>query len=553
MVHEKYQLWLNAKLPLYLKDELKAMDEQQIFEAFYTDLSFGTAGLRGLIGAGTNRINEIVVRKITKGYANYLNSNFANPSVAISYDNRLFSKEFAYTAAKVLAANNIKSFIYPELRPTPMLSFLTRYYNTSGGIMITASHNPKEYNGYKIYESYGGQLTLDTSEKVINEIEKITDIFNIDEIDNELITWVDLDIIDGVYLNEVKKISFNNFKDKATILYSPLHGTGGTVIPRVLKELGYNIFVYEPHSKPDPLFSNTKSANPEEEIAYVDLIPYALEINADIIVLTDPDADRIGVAVRNNKDEYIVLNGNQTAVITLKYILDNLKDIENGYVFMSNVTTNLIKKMALNHNLNVIETLPGFKFIAEQIGLMDDDSTYVFGCEESNGSIIKEFVRDKDAVQATLMLAELASFTKSNNKTILDYLNEIYQEFNYFTDKTLSFSFKGASGKEKMDQLMTHFRKNKLYLPNNKLVVFEDYLNNIGFDLINNKTYPIKLPTSNVLKFMYEDDSWVMVRPSGTEPKLKIYVSTNNKSESIARTKLEEAINLINNIVNKSL
>src|SRR5690554_249450 len=228
MALKNYELWKNAKLPNHLKTELHSLNEEQIYDAFYQDLSFGTAGLRGLIGVGTNRINEIVVRKITLGYANYLNKNYENPSIAIAYDNRLYSKEFAFTAAKVLAANNIKSFIFPELRPTPMLSFLTRYYNTSGGIMITASHNPKEYNGYKIYESYGGQLTLDTSEKVINEIEKITDIFNIDEIDNELITWVDLDIIDGVYLNEVKKISFNNFKDKATILYSPLHGTGGT-------------------------------------------------------------------------------------------------------------------------------------------------------------------------------------------------------------------------------------------------------------------------------------------------------------------------------------
>src|SRR5690554_1452679 len=242
MVHEKYQMWLNANLPLYLNDELKAMDEQQIFEAFYTDLSFGTAGLRGLIGAGTNRINEIVVRKITKGYANYLNNAFANPSVAISYDNRLFSKEFAYTAAKVLAANNIKSFIFNELRPTPMLSFLTRYYNCSGGIMITASHNPKEYNGYKLYESYGGQLNLENSEKVSQEITKINDIFNIEETENHLINWVDVDEFDNIYLKEVKAISLNDFEDKATILYSPLHGTGGKVISKMFNTLGYNYY-----------------------------------------------------------------------------------------------------------------------------------------------------------------------------------------------------------------------------------------------------------------------------------------------------------------------
>src|SRR5690554_612724 len=549
MAQKNYEVWKNAKLPNHLKEELNSLNDEQIYDAFYQDLSFGTAGLRGLIGVGTNRINEIVVRKITLGYANYLNKNYKNPSVAIAYDNRLFSKEFAYTAAKVLAANNIKSYIFPELRPTPMLSYLTRYYKTSGGIMITASHNPKEYNGYKVYESYGGQLNLENSEKVIKEIDLIEDIFNIKEIDNELINWVNLDEFDNLYLEEVKKIVLNDFKDKATILYSPLHGTGGTVIPKLLTELNYNYYSFEPHMNPDGNFSNTKSANPEEIIAYKDPIIYADEINADIIVLTDPDADRIGVALKDDNGEYVVLTGNQVAVLTLYYILENRKDIKNGYVFMSNVTTDLIEVMAKDYNLNVVTTLPGFKFIAEQIDLMPEGSTYVFGCEESNGSIVNEFVRDKDAVQGTLMLAEIASYTKSKNKTLLDYLDEIYQKYNYYMEKTISYSFSGSTGKTKMDNLMTHLRNNKIEVEGSNLVLIEDILTSKITNLKTNKVTNSNLPKSNVIKFLFDDNSWVMARPSGTEPKLKIYFSVDNKDRKIAEDKLNLLINTVEKII----
>lgn len=549
MALKNYELWKNAKLPNHLKTELHSLNEEQIYDAFYQDLSFGTAGLRGLIGVGTNRINEIVVRKITLGYANYLNKNYENPSIAIAYDNRLYSKEFAFTAAKVLAANNIKSFIFPELRPTPMLSYLTRYYNTSGGIMITASHNPKEYNGYKVYENYGGQLNLENSEKVIKEIDLIEDIFNIEEIDNDLINWVDLKEFDELYLNEVKKIVLNDFKDKATILYSPLHGTGGTVIPKLLTDLNYNYYSFEPHLIPDSNFSNTKSANPEEEIAYQDPIVYAKEINADIIVLTDPDADRIGVAVKDDSNEYVVLTGNQVAAITLYYILENRKDVKNGYVFMSTVTTDLIEVMAKDYNLNVVKTLPGFKFIAEQIDLMPEDATYIFGCEESNGSIINEFVRDKDAVQGTLMLAEIASYTKSQNKTILDYFDEVYQKYNYYMEKTISYTFSGSQGKTKMDNLMTHLRNNKISFDDSKLVLIEDNLTRKIFNLETNEETNSLLPKSNVLKFLFDDNSWVMARPSGTEPKLKIYYSVDNKDKNLAENKLNLLINTVGKII----
>lgn len=547
---KNYEIWKNANLPENLKNELNSLTQDEIFDAFYKELSFGTAGLRGLIGVGTNRINEVVVKKITKGYANYLNKNFKNPSIAISYDNRLFSKEFAYTAAKVLAANNIKTYIFNELRPTPMLSFLTRYYNCSGGIMITASHNPKEYNGYKLYESYGGQLNLENSEKVSQEITKINDIFNIEEAENHLINWVDVDEFDNIYLKEVKAISLNDFEDKATILYSPLHGTGGKVISKMFNTLGYNYYSYEPHMNPDPYFSNTKSANPEEIVAYNDPITYAKEINADIIILTDPDADRIGVAVKNDKNEYEVLNGNQVAVVTLKYILDNLVDIKNGYVFMSNVTTDLVKVIAESYNLKVVETLPGFKNIAEQIDLMPKGSTYVFGCEESNGSIVKEFVRDKDAVQGALMLAELASYTKQNGLTILDYLEDIYKEYNYFIEKTISYDFKGAEGQQKMNEVMDYLRNNKINFNNIELLAFEDYYNKTIIDFKNNKKSETKLPKSNILKFNFKNNIWIIARPSGTEPKLKIYYSVNNPKKDVAKEVFNILVNNFEQILN---
>src|SRR5690554_5620985 len=428
MFLENLKKWQNANLKANLRTELNNLDEQQLKEAFYKDIDFGTAGLRGLMGVGTNRINEYVVKRSTKGFANYLNKNFKNPSVAISYDNRINSKEFAFSAAKVLAANNIKVYITPELRPTPFLSFLIRHFNASGGIMITASHNPKEYNGYKVYEPYGGQLNLANSEAVIKEISLIDDLFSIEEVDNKLIEWVNLEALDEIYLNKVKSIKLRNYEVKSTILYSPLHGTGATLMPKLFEGLNYNFYTFKPHMTPDGNFTNTKSANPEERVAYLEAISYAKEINADIIVLTDPDADRIGVAIKDAGD-YKVINGNQIASLTLAYILEQTKKVKNDYVFMSNVTSSLVETLAKANNLNVVKTLPGFKFIAEEINKLTESDTYVFGCEESNGNIISPFVRDKDAIQATLMFAEMASFAKSQNITLLDYLNTLYETY----------------------------------------------------------------------------------------------------------------------------
>lgn len=547
MYKENLIKWQNSVLPENLRNEIESLDEAALKEAFYKNLDFGTGGLRGIMGVGTNRINEIVIRKSTQGFANYLNNKFENPSVAISYDNRNNSKEFAYTAARVLAANNIKVYITNELRPTPFLSFLIRHFETSGGIMITASHNPKEYNGYKVYEPHGGQLNLENSEEVIEAINNIEDIFNIKEANNELIVDVNLEELDSLYLEKVKTISLKSFKEPATILYSPLHGTGSTLIPRLLREMNYNYYSFEPHMINDGNFPNTKSANPEEFVAYEDPINFAKNIGADIIILTDPDADRIGVAIKHD-DNYQVINGNQLAVLVLYYLLANSKSIKNGYVFMSNVTSSLVEVMAKSYNLNVVKTLPGFKFIAEEINNMKEDSTYVFGCEESNGNIINPFVRDKDAVQAALILSEMASYVKANKMTLIDYLEQVYRKFGYFIEETLSFEFKGLEGIDKMNALMTYLRDNKITIENNDLVVFQDILNKMIYNLKDDSITESTLHAQNIVRFEFADGSWIMARPSGTEPKLKVYFAVKADSRDLATVKLEKHKLVVNNI-----
>ncbi|HHX78801.1 MAG TPA: phospho-sugar mutase [Acholeplasmataceae bacterium] len=550
MWNKNYEIWKNAQLPKNLHNELENLEDEEIKDAFYQDISFGTAGLRGIMGVGTNRINEIIIKKITKGFGNYLINNNLTGGVAIAYDNRINSKEFAFIAARVLAALNIKTYIYPELRPTPMLSFAVRHFKTSGGIMITASHNPKEYNGYKVYNKHGGQVGLEDSEKIIKEISLIDDIFNIDEIDNDLINLIDLEEIDTIYLNKVKGITINNFKSKATILFSPLHGTAGTVVPKLMKEDNYDFHAYEPHMIFDGNFPNIKSANPEEKIAYDDLIAYAKEINADIITLTDPDADRLGVAVKSN-DSYEILNGNQTAVIILYYLLTqkvkNNIDIENGYVFTSNVTSDLIIDIAKDYNLNVVVTLSGFKFIAEAITEIPNNYPYIYGCEESNGNIISDFVRDKDAVQAVYMFAEIASFLKNNNLNFIDYLEEIYSKYGYYLELTKSYTFKGIKGKHAMNSILMNLRKNALEIPFANLIDIEDNLKQSIYDLKTKSIKASSLPKADVLKYRYDDNSWIIVRPSGTEPKLKIYFSVKGNSLNDSRVKLYRIIKFIDN------
>lgn len=551
MWENNYNNWKNQDLPIDLKNELNSLSKEEIKEVFYKDLEFGTGGLRGIMGVGTNRINEIIIKKITLGFTNYLNNNNLTNGVAISYDNRNNSKEFAYLAASVLAANNIKSFIYPNLRPTPMLSFAVKHFNASGGIMITASHNPKEYNGYKVYNSDGAQLNLKESNDVINEISKIDDIFNIPTVNNNLINEINIDEIDKLYLSKVREITINTFEDKAKVLYSPLHGTGGT-ITRKLMSNSSNFMFYEPHMVNDGNFSNTKSSNPEELIAYEDIIKYAKTIDADLIALTDPDADRLGVAVKHN-NEYQILSGNETAIITLYYLISekikNNIDIKDGYVYTTNVTSDLIDIIARKNNLNVVETLSGFKFIAEQILNQPTKSPYIFGCEESNGNIISDFVRDKDAIQAVFMFCEIADYLKNNKLSAIDYLDIIYQEYGYIINKNSNFTFKGLTGSKMINNLMNHFRTNGLIISGLSLISVEDNFKQTVTNSITNEVIASHLPKSNVLKFTYSDSSWIVLRPSGTEPKLKVYFSSFGKNENESLAKLESNMKLVNSII----
>ncbi|CCV64341.1 Phosphoglucomutase [Alteracholeplasma palmae J233] len=547
---DKYNLWISQnEIDSEIKNDLLKLNEDEIKECFYKDLDFGTGGLRGLMGPGTNRINIYTIRKVTQGLANYMiKHQLSEKGVAISYDNRKNSKNFAYEAAKVLAANHIKSYIYRDLRPTPMLSFAVRKFECGAGIMITASHNPKEYNGYKVYNKQGAQLNIKQADEVISYVNKVSDPFKVYSLESNLITWIEEDF-DQIYLDEVKKIKINDVLKTAKIVYSPLHGTGGTVIPKFLKQQGYDVYPYEPQMIVDPEFSNTESSNPEEKKAFNRTIEYAKKINADIILVTDPDADRLGIAVLNN-NEYQLLNGNQTASMMLEYILESARKNgsihKNGIVFSTIVSTPLIEAIANKYEQKYVTTLTGFKFIGEQAELTKNEYNYTFGSEESYGSLVSPFVRDKDAVQAVYLLSEMACYVKEKNLTLVEYMEQIYKKYGYFFEYTENISLKGIEGSQKIEKIMTYYRKNGLNLKNYQKGFVNDY---------QEQKYEIKpeieLPKSNVLKYFF-DQFWVVLRPSGTEPKLKIYYGSNadtlEKAQEIIQNINQEILKQINEL-----
>lgn len=548
-VKDIYNKWLSyAGLDSSLKEILLNLNEDEINESFYKELEFGTGGLRGLMGPGTNRVNLYTIRKATKGLANYLIKNGTTSNgVAISYDNRLNSKEFAFDAARVLAANNIKTYVFENLRPTPMLSYAVRHFNCDAGIMVTASHNPKEYNGYKVYNNQGAQLNLDEADAVINEISKVTDLFTIETKDDTNLINIIKEDFDEIYLNEVKNIRINTSTTSIKAVYSPLHGTGGTVIPKFLKAEGYDIYELESQMIVDSSFKNTLSSNPEESASYIESIKYAKQIDAELVLVTDPDADRLGISVKHD-GEFINLNGNQTASLMLYYILNektkNGTLASNGAVFTTIVTTDLIKDIAKSFNMKIISTLTGFKFIGQQAELTKGKYTYVFGSEESYGSLVSDFVRDKDAVQAVYLLVEIASFLKEQGLTIIDYLNEIYTKYGIYYEFTENVALSGIEGSKKIQETMEFARNNIIEVPGYKF---------LGSDDFNLQTYfeptEIELPKSNVIKYYYSNNLTAILRPSGTEPKLKIYYSIKGTSLST----LEEEIKTINKNILKTL
>lgn len=554
-ITEKYNLWVNEPtMPNYLLDELKEMSEEAKKEAFISDLEFGTGGLRGIIGAGTNRMNVFTIRKTTQGYANYLAKNPKNKEkgIAIGYDNRHFSKEFAKEVAMVMAANGFKVYLFKELRPTPMLSFAIRYYGCSGGVMVTASHNPKEYNGYKVYNASGSQLNVKEADEAIIEVNKITNYFNIETVDSNLIVEI-LDEVEAAYLDKVRGIKINDTPKEATILYSPLHGVGQSVIPRFLHEEGYNLLEYNPHSTIDPDFTNAKSSNPEMIEAWEGLAQTGLKYDADVIILTDPDADRTGISVKDGND-YVLLNGNQGGAITLYYLLSQrqAKGIlkPGGYVYSTIVTTDLILDIARSFGQNGVAVLTGFKFIGEQALLIEGKAEFQFACEESIGSIISDFVRDKDAVQQVYMYAEIADWLKSQNRTIIDYLHEIYEKYGYYLEYTHNLVLKGLEGQAKIKEIMDHIRNNPIHLEGYNLVKYDDVLTSTTY-YQDGSTTKIDLDKSNVLKFYFDNGMWVIFRPSGTEPKLKIYFSVKGTTQAESEEELNNVVRKILTLTNQ--
>ena len=574
MYKEKYNEWLSSNIiSEEIKEELRNInDEKEIEDRFYKDLEFGTGGLRGVIGAGSNRMNIYTVSKATQGFANYLNQSFEKPAVAIAYDSRNMSVEFAKAAALTLCANNVKVYLYESLRPTPMLSFAVRYLGCTGGIVLTASHNPKEYNGYKVYDEFGGQVTDEKASIIISEVNKvesfemIKSISEEEALNKELLVYIGEEV-DKAYIEKAKELTIRKslVDEKAKdlkVIYTPIHGSGNMPVRRVLKELGYNnVFVVKEQEMPDGNFPTASYPNPEEPSVFKLALDMAKDVNPDVIFATDPDCDRIGVVVKNSSGEYKVLTGNQTGLLLTQYILDAMKEEnnlpENGVVIKTIVTTDGAKKIAKAYNVELIEVLTGFKYIGEQIqGFKENnDKQYIFGFEESYGYLAGDFVRDKDAVIASMLIAEMTLFYKEQGKSLYDALIELYEKYGYFKETLVSFELKGKEGAEKIASCIESLRNESLLEINGiKIAKKFDYKLSIEEDLQTGNKKSVELPKSNVLKFILENGSWFVVRPSGTEPKMKAYVAIEGKNLEDADLSLnnfkEEVVKLINEKLN---
>lgn len=567
---EQYQKWVEHP---YFDDETKAEltsiaeNHQEIEERFYRDLEFGTGGLRGLIGAGTNRMNRYVVRKASQGLANFLKKqNKASLSIAIAYDSRHKSREFAEESAGVFAQNGITTYLFDELRPTPELSFAVRYLHCNAGIVVTASHNPKEYNGYKVYGEDGGQLPLDLSNAVLAEVDAISDITTIKAMDLEsakaagLVQMIGQDV-DDAYMKELKSMSVTrldqNILDKCPIIYTPIHGSGNKPVRRILKEIGFQqVYVVEQQEKPDPNFSTVKYPNPEERAVYELAIAMAKEKDADLIIGTDPDCDRVGVVVRDSSGEYITLSGNQTGCLLMEYILGNLhrqgKLPENGFVVKTIVTTELARTIAQAYQVKLIEVLTGFKFIGEQILIRDErgNEKYLFGFEESYGYLAGTYARDKDAVVASMLIAEMFAWYKSRGMTLYDGVVELYEKYGYAREGLDSFTLKGKDGLEKIQKAMDVLREQKAGLFTNiGIHAIRDYESGIRTIIETGKEESVGLPESNVLYYETDKGFWFCVRPSGTEPKIKIYYGVTGRSGEESEKALEQLKSQVLNVL----
>lgn len=550
LTQERYEKWVNhPNLDARYKDVLENMNEEEKNDAFYTLIEFGTAGMRGLLGPGTNRINIHTIRKATQGYANYIiaaGKEACEKGIAIGYDNRHMSRELAFDCADLLAKNNIRSYVFESLRPTPELSFAVRHLGCFGGIMITASHNPKEYNGYKLYDDKGCQLIPSLAAQVIDQVNAIEDELAIDanctEEQKKLITVIGKDV-DEEYYKNVLSIQLNPDVNKdIKIVFSPEHGTANIPVQEVYKRAGYTCIPVEEQCTPDPDFSNTPTPNPEQPAAYELALEYAKKNDADLILVCDPDADRMGVGVKHN-GEYVVLTGNQSGSVEIEYICSQLtkqnKMPENPVMFNTVVTSDLGEKVAADYGVTTEKTLTGFKFIGEKVAKYEvtHEKNYVFGYEESYGSLIKPFVRDKDAPQACLMLAEACAYYKQEGKDLVDVLDSLYDRHGTYEESQVALTLSGEAGANRIKEILANLRKDSpAEIGGTKVVKSEDYKECVikEGDKVTELTGFTK---SDVLKYYLEDGSWIAVRPSGTEPKCKFYYCIKGASKEDAHNK----------------
>ncbi len=579
---EKYNFWLKNE---YFSDEAKAElralegNEEEIKDRFYKDLEFGTGGLRGKIGMGTNRMNIYTVSKATQGLADYLiekareqkdSQQYLNRGVVIAYDCRHKSREFAETIALVLNANNIKTYLFEDIRPTPELSFAVGHLHAAAGIVVTASHNPPEYNGYKVYGPDRGQIIPEIADKVIAHINKIKDHSLIKKLDRSAAVQKGLfniigPEIDEIYLRKVKELAIRD-KDQIEIdknikiVYTPLHGAGNIPIRRILKERGFtNVFVVEEQVTPDPDFSTVESPNPEYPAAFELAIKLGSQVGAEILIATDPDADRIGLAVRNpfppsslsfprkreSSNSFTVLNGNQVGILLLHYILSSKKELNqlppNGFIVKTVVTSDMSRVIADSFDVDTYETLTGFKFICHEVKMVEEKEkkSFLFGYEESIGYLTGDFVRDKDAVISAMLIAEMAAYYLKNGLDLLQVLEDLYKKYGYYEEVQHSIYLEGAEGEKKIAEIMEVFRKKLPEVEGMEMVRIEDILLGESYDLKLKKTSPLTLPPSNVLKIIFSDGSWYVLRPSGTEPKIKLYLSFHAPTKKEAQQKVQ--------------
>mgnify|MGYP002659561158 CR=1 FL=1 len=544
-IHEKYEYWLT--FDDNTKNELESItDKKEIEDRFYKDLEFGTGGLRGVMGAGANRMNKYTVGKATKGLCEYLKNEFSGEkSVVIAYDSRNNSKAFAECAAEVLCYNGIKTFLFEEIMPTPVLSFSVRYLNCNAGIVITASHNPKEYNGYKVYDKYGCQLVPQYADKVISYINNVKDIKSVKHMNlnmalsNGYLTYIGDEVLNS-YISEVEKMAVYKEASDLKIVYTPLHGTGNIPVRKVLSDMSFDVSVVKEQAVADGNFTTVRSPNPEEKDALNMALEQAKRANADLVIGTDPDCDRVGVGVLHN-GEYILLTGNQTGALLVDFYLKFKKQSLNpkSTLVKTIVTNDLGAEIARKNGLNVVETLTGFKYIGDQITKYEKtgENEFLIGYEESYGYLVGTYARDKDAVIASMLICEMAAYYKKNKMTLVDALNVLYSEYGFYLDALDSFVLKGKDGASRIKNIMSYFRANKATVfPN--ITDVKDYSTGIG-----------DLPKSNVLKFFLKGGSWVAVRPSGTEPKLKMYYSVRGIDSSTCERSLQNIRTIINGIM----